>query len=170
LALLLVTAHTLLPYGERSAPDDPKVEAYDEATLRQFFASLTDERHRLYFETLLKVGLREREATTLEWGDFTFGANPTVTIQARKPYLNCRVKTGKGRVVPLERNLALKLSEWPVKNPNRKLVFGTAADKEDSHFFRTAVEGFKRAGLPVPHRPVHRFRYLRHVDYAGGQD
>jgi len=146
---------TLLPYQERPEPDDPPVEAYDDATLRAFFAAQTNERCRLFFELLLKTGVREREATTLEFSDLS----PTkVIIQARKPHLKFRVKTGKGREIPLEKNLALKLAAWRTKNPTTRLVFGTKTDREDTHFFRTAVEAFNRARLEVPRRPLHRFR------------
>ncbi len=148
----------LLPYSERPAPDDPPVEPYEVADLKVFFAALKDERHRLAFEALLKCGLREREMTTLEWPDLSLGATPTLSVQARKPHLNFRTKTGKGRVVPLEKNLALKLADWRVKNPQTKLIFGTKSDKEDTHFFRHATEAFERAGLPVASRPLHRFR------------
>lgn len=164
---------TLLPYSERPAPDDPPVEPYEVADLKKFFAALKDERHRLAFEVLLKVGLREREMTTLEWAtDLNLGTTPTVNVQPRKPHLNFRTKTGKGRIIPLERNLALKLAEWRVKNPQTKLVFGTKSDKEDSHFFRHATEAFERAGLPVPRRPLHRFRdsFGANVSRAGKVD
>jgi integrase len=149
---------TLLSYNERPTPDDETPEPYTEKELKAFFNALTDERHRLFFEVLLKVGPREREATTLEWPDLDLGKEPCVTIQARKPHLKQRVKTGRGRVVPLERNLALKLAAWRAADPTTKLVFGTSSDKEDTHFFRTAIEAFKRAGLPIPRRPLHRFR------------
>ena len=149
----------LLPYGERPSADDGTPEAYSEEDMRRFFATLTHERHRLAFEVLLKVGLREREMTTLEWGDLNMGKEPTVRVQARKPHLKFRVKTGKGRTVPLERNLALKLAEWHVKTPKTHLVFGTSSDLEDSHFWRTARETFERAGIsPLPRRMIHKFR------------
>jgi integrase len=90
----------LLPYGERPAPDDGTPEAYTEEEVKQFFNALSDERHRLFFEFLLKTGVREREATTLEWPDITFGANPTITIQAQKKHLKFRNKVGKSRTVP----------------------------------------------------------------------
>lgn len=148
----------LLPYGERPSPDDSVVEAYEEKQLQQFFAAVNDERHRLAFEFLLKVGTREREMTTLEWTDLSLGANPTVTIQSRKPHLKFRTKTGKGRKIPLEKNLALKLAAWRAANPRTKLVFGTAGNQEDTHFYRHALAAFKRAGMTAPRRPLHRFR------------
>jgi len=149
---------TLLPFNERPTPDDPVVEAYEESDMKKFFAALRDVRKRLAFEVLLKVGLREREMTTLEWTDLTFGANPSVTIQAKKPRLKFRTKTGKGRTIPLEANLALKLADWRRINPYAKLVFGTMNDLEDTHFYRHANETFDAAGLPRFKRPLHRFR------------
>jgi integrase/recombinase XerD len=107
---------------------------------------------------LLKTGVREREATTLEWTDLEFGDKPTVTILARKPHLEFRTKTGKGRTIPLEKNLALKLAAWRMKNPMTKLVFGTKSDKEDSHFYRICVETAKKAGMDPSNFWLHKWR------------
>lgn len=148
---------TLLPYSERPTPDDGTPEAYDEAEVRKFFAALSRERDRLAFEVLLKTGLREREMTTLEWADLNLGANPTVTVQPRKPHLKFRTKTGKGRAVPLERNLALKLAAWKATN-NTRLVFGTISDKEDYHYWRVCKETAKKAGLDPASWWLHKFR------------
>jgi len=149
---------TLLPYGERPAPDEGTPESYSEEEISRFFNALTDERHRLFFEFLLKVGPREREATTLEWTDLKLDKGAKVTIQARKPHLNFRVKTGKGRVVPLERNLVLKLSAWRAANPTTKLVFGTSSDREDSHFYRVCVETAEKAGMKRESFCLHKWR------------
>ncbi len=148
----------LLSYQERPAPDDATPEAYEESEVRVFFAALTRERDRLAFEVLLKVGLREREMSTLEWTDLFLGGTPTVTIQARKPHLKFRTKTGKGRTIPLEKNLALKLAAWRVKNPTTRLVFGTCTDKEDSHYYRTCVEIAERAGMDRKKFWLHKWR------------
>jgi integrase len=113
----------LLPYNERPTPDDGTPEAYRESELSSFFGALTEERDRIAFEFLLKVGTREREMTTLEFPDLDLGCEPTVTIRARKPHLNFRVKTGRGRTIPLEKSLALKLVAWRASNPSKKLVF-----------------------------------------------
>lgn len=148
----------LLPYNERPTPDDGTPEAYTEAEVVRFFAALVEERHTLAFELLLKTGLREREMTTLEWSDLTFGDKPTVTVQTRKPHLNFRSKTGKGRTVPLEKTLALKLEAWKEKNPGRRLVFGTKSDREDSHFYRHCQEAAVRAGLDPKTFWLHKWR------------
>src|SRR4029077_2154468 len=126
---------------------DGTPEAYTEDEARRFFAALEDERDVLVFETLLKTGLRRREMATLEWEDVHLGKGPTVTVQARKPHLKFRSKTGKGRTVPLEKSLALRLAAWKTKNTGRRLVFGTKADKEDRHFYRVCRETAERAGM-----------------------
>lgn len=158
LKFMAIDHKSLLPFNERPTPDDPIVEAYEECDMKKFFAALRDVRKRLAFEVLLKVGLREREMTTLEWTDLKFGNNPTVTIRAKKPHLKFRTKTGKGRTIPLELSLALKLADWRRTNPHTKLVFGTMNDLEDSHFYRHANETFDAAKLPRFKRPLHRFR------------
>lgn len=148
----------LLPYSERPTPDDGTPEAYEEFEMKGFFAALTRERDRLAFEVLLKAGLREREMTTLEWPDLNLGAKPTLTVQPRKPHLKFRTKTGKGRTVPLEKNLALKLAAWRARNPKTRLVFGTKSDKEDSHFYRICVETAEKAGMDPNKFWLHKFR------------
>ncbi len=149
---------SLLPYSERPVPDDGLPEAYGEAEVKKFFAALARERDWLAFELLLKTGLREREMTTLEWSDLNLGDNPTVTVQPRKPHLKFRTKTGKGRTIPLERNLALKLAAWREKNPPTRLVFGTSSDKEDSHFYRVCQDTAKAAGLNPERFWLHKWR------------
>lgn len=148
----------LLPKNERPVPDDGTPEAYTEHEMKKFFASVSDERQCLAFELLLKTGLREREMTTLEWTDLSFGDNPTLVIQARKPHLRFRTKTGKGRTIPLEKTLAEKLQLWRDKNPGKKLVFGTCNDKEDSHFYRHCQKAVKRAELNSEDFWLHKFR------------
>ena len=91
--------NSLLPYNERPSPDDDVPESYSEQEIRAFFAALNEERHRLFFEFMYKVGCREREATTLEWLDLNLGKEPFVRFQVRKPHFEFRIKTGKGRVV-----------------------------------------------------------------------
>jgi integrase len=79
-------------------------------------------------------------------------------VQARKPHLNFRTKTGKGRTVPLEKSLALKLEDWLRKNPKNRLVFGTAAGKEERHFDRICKRAAKNAGLDPDKFWVHKWR------------
>jgi integrase len=148
----------LLPKDERPRPDDGTPEAYEESEMKKFFAALSDERQSLAFELLLKTGLRMREMATLEWGDFHFGGSPAVTVQSRKPHLNFRTKTGKGRTVPLEKNLALKLEFWRDRNIGRKLAFGTDKDREDRHWHRYCRAIAKRAGMDPEKFWVHKFR------------
>jgi len=50
--------------------DDPV--AYSEEEVHGFLAALTNERHRLFFEFLLKSGAREKEASHLEWTDLNW--------------------------------------------------------------------------------------------------
>lgn len=148
----------LLPYNERPTPDDGTPEAYTEEEVRRFFAALEDERDILAFELLLKTGLRLREMATLEWEDLQLGKDPTVTVQARKPHLKFRSKTGKGRTLPLEKILALRLAAWKMKNAGRQLVFGTKANKEDRHFYRVCRDTAERAGMAPDNFWIHKWR------------
>jgi Phage integrase family len=120
----------LLPQSERPAPIEETPEAYTQGEMTKFFFACVNEKDNLFFEFLLKTGPREREATHLEWTDLSLGANPTVKFQTKEGF---RTKTGKSRVVPLERGLADKLTAWREKNPDTKLVFGREGDKVEGH-------------------------------------
>lgn len=137
---------TLLPQGERPRPDDGTPEAYTHSEVVKFLSAITRERDRLAFEFLLKTGAREREMTHACWTDITGGEAPTFKIQ-NHPELGFRTKTGKSRVVPLERGLYERLMIWREKNPTTKLIFGTSGDRPDTHFLETCKETAKRAGL-----------------------
>lgn len=149
---------TLLDKDQRPRPDDGVPEAYTKEEMKKFFSVLSDERQCLAFELLLKTGLRMREMATLEFTDFHFGENPTVTVQPRKPHLNFRTKTGKGRTVPLEKGLALKLKSWRDRNIGKRLVFGTDANAEDRHWHRYCQKAAKKAGMDEKNFWVHKFR------------
>jgi hypothetical protein len=61
--------------------------------------------------------------------------------------LGFRTKTGKSRVVPLERGLYDRLMLWREKNPTTKLIFGTSSDLPDTHYLEVCKETAKRANL-----------------------
>ena len=54
--------------------------------------------------------------------------------------------------------MALKLKAWWEKYPNTKLVFGTASDKEDSHFYRVCQDTARAAGMDPEKFWLHKFR------------
>lgn len=136
----------LLPQHERPRPDDGTPEAYTAEEIVKFLSVIKRERDRLFFEFLLKTGAREKEATYAEWTDITGGPHPTFTIR-NKAHLGFRTKTGKSRVVPLERGMYERLMMWKEKNPGKKLIFGTRSDKPDGHFLETCKLMAYRAGL-----------------------
>jgi integrase len=148
----------LLPYSERPTPEHDDPVAYTEEEVQKFFAACGNERYRLVFEFLLKVGARELEAAHLEWTDIRDdGRTATVKIE-NKRHLNHRTKTRKSRVVPLEHNLADKLAAWHRNNPKTKLVFGTEADKVDWHFLRACKSIARRAGFDESDWWTHKWR------------
>jgi len=149
---------TLLPYSERPTPEHDDPVAYTEEEVEKFFVACGDERYRIVFEFLLKVGARELEAAHLEWTDIRDdGRSATVKIE-NKRHLNHRTKTRKSRVVPLERGLADKLAAWHRKNPGTNLVFGTDSDKVDWHFLRACKSVAKRAGFDPNNFWLHKWR------------
>ena len=129
-------------------------EVYTREEMTKFFFNVANERDALAFEFLLKTGAREREMTHLEWTDLDLGANPTVRFGTKEGF---RTKTGKSRVVPLERELATKLTGWRVKNPSSTLVFGTG-DKVEGHYLRICKAVALRAGMDPSDFWLHKFR------------
>ena len=144
----------LLPQSERPTPVDETPEAYTQDEMTKFFFNIANERDALAFEFLLKTGAREREMTHLGWTNLNLGPSPTIKFQTKEGF---RTKTGKSRVVPLERDLATKLSEWRVKNPTSTLVFGTG-DRVEGHYLRICKVVAKRAGMDPATFWLHKFR------------
>lgn len=145
----------LLPQCERPTPVEETPEAYTVDEWSKFIFVVTDERDALAFEFLLKTGAREREMTYLEWTDLNLGPNPTVKFGTKEGF---RTKTGKSRVVPLERGLAEKLREWRAKNAVSRLVFPTAKGEIESHFLRSMKEYAKESGQHEANFWLHKCR------------
>jgi integrase len=135
---------------------DPDPEAYSEEEVLKFMAALTNDRHRLYFEFLLKTGVREGEASYLEWADITW-ADKIVTIQGDKVMhlvvngkeksVRFRTKTRRSREIPLEAKLLANLQAWRKKNPTSRFPFGTRSDLPDGHMLDVVKSTSYRAGL-----------------------
>ncbi len=83
------------------------------------------------------------------------GPNPTVKFHTKEGF---RTKTGKSRVVPLERSLATKLTEWQAKNQSSRLVFPIAKGEVEGHFLRKMKEYAKKAGLKPTEFRLHKCR------------
>jgi integrase len=143
----------LLPHSERPTPVEETPVAYTQDEMTKFFFNVVDERDALAFEFLLKTGAREREMTELEWSSLNLGATPTVRFGSR----TFRTKTGRVRVVPLEREMATKLAGWRVKNPATRYVFATD-DKIEGHYLRICKAIAKRAGMDEATFWLHKFR------------
>jgi integrase/recombinase XerD len=136
----------LLPKGERPRPHDDDPEAYTLEEMLRFLPAVKRYRDRLFYEFLLKTGARTREGTNARWTDLVGGREPVFRIQNHDE-TKFRTKTGKSRVVPLEKGLYDKLMMWREQNPGTKLIFGTSNDKPDTHFLEVCKETARRAGL-----------------------
>jgi integrase len=145
----------LLPQCERPTPVEETPQAYTMQEWSKFMFVVASERDALAFEFLLKTGAREREMTYLEWTDLDVGTNPTVKFQTKQGF---RTKTGKSRVVPLERGLAEKLAAWHAGNKASRLVFPTAKGEIESHFLRTMKEYAKKSGQDETNFWLHKCR------------
>jgi integrase len=140
--------------------EDP--EAYDEDQIAKFFAACENERDALYFELLLKTGVRELEGAFCEWSDILVrredGEDSIVFNVHNKPELGWKTKTRKSREVPLEKGLYLKLKIWQTKRPDTRFIFGTSSDAVNWHFLRACKATAKRAGLNEADFWLHKFR------------
>jgi integrase len=145
----------LLPQCERPTPVEETPQAYTMQEWSKFMFVVASERDALAFEFLLKTGAREREMTYLEWTDLDLGTNPTVKFQTKQGF---RTKTGKSRVVPLERGLAEKLAAWHAGNKASRLVFPTAKGEIEAHFLRTMKEYAKKSGQDETNFWLHKCR------------
>jgi len=135
---------------------DPDPEAYTEDEVRMFLAAVTNERHALFFECLLKTGMRERECTHLEWSDINF-ADYVVTVQGKKTMtlivggrekeIVFQTKTKRSRDITLESALLQELKSWREKNPKTRFVFGSRRDLPDGHFLEVVKETARKANL-----------------------
>jgi integrase len=147
---------SLMPKEDRPKKEDEDPVAYSPDDLKKFMAALKNERHQLFFEFLLKSGMREKEATHLEWGEIdwhTSNINLTgskeirLVIDGKEKLLKFRTKTGKSRTIPIESALLEKLKAWKKKHPASRFLFGTRTDQPDGHFLETCKQAAKEAGL-----------------------
>ena len=112
----------------------------------------------MFFEFLLKTGVREMEAVFAEWPDIELDNGVWVFHVHNKLELGFRTKTGKSRKIPLEARLHEQLNLWHEMRPRTQFIFGTARDKPNWHFWRTAKETATRAGLNPEDFWLHKFR------------
>ena len=148
----------ILTRDERPEPDDDDPESYTEEEMQKFFLGVDSERDALYFETLLKTGMRELEAAHLEWSDIEVNGDNLKVFIHSKPELDWYTKTRRNRVIPLERSLYMKLMEWKAKRPGTRFIFGTESDRVNWHFLRSCKATAKRAGLDPGAFRLKKFR------------
>jgi len=128
-------------------PKEPKkvVEIYeDESELERLFAN-SSPRNGLLFEVLLKTGLREQEASTLEW--WNLDLKQGVVKVCNKPEINFKIKDCEERSIPIPRALVEKLAAWKAQSGSRRFVFGTKKDTVDGHLLRSLRIEVREAGL-----------------------
>jgi integrase len=138
---------------------DKPPTSYSEDEIKKFFAGLPEERHKLFFRTLLLCGLREREGTHLTWADVNFNTGSITIPEERvtpvdggKPIV-FKCKTKQARTISVSTRLMASLKEWKAKNPGRRFVFGTRTwrnspgDRPDGHMLELVKQVAYRQGL-----------------------
>ncbi|WP_172838118.1 tyrosine-type recombinase/integrase [Terriglobus roseus] len=106
-------------------------EVYEPGELKKFFKSLTVPKDELLFDILLTTGLREQEASHLEWTDIHWSRG-TLKVQS-KPKWGYRIKDAEEREMPLSDDLLKRLKS--MKDGNN-LIFGLKGDVPDGHLLR----------------------------------
>jgi integrase len=169
--------------------EDPLPVAYTKAQYESLMAAITNERHRLYFQTLLMTGMREREGACLRWDnlDLEVGSiridpkqETTVMVRGIEKTVTFKSKNRKPRFVTVPTELLTKLSEWRKKFPDTVFVFGTpcrnmssTGDLPDGHLLDALKRYAYNAGLNCGKCPqcrksggklcgtwkLHRFRH-----------
>ncbi len=145
----------LVPEAERPVPIEEEPEAYTDAELDKFFASIDDHRDRLFFRFLQRTGAREKEATHLEWSNLNLGEKPTVTFRNQGGF---KTKTRKFRTIPLDPEFAAELRAWQHEHGQEKYVFARDDGKVEGHYLRKCKDYAKAAGLDSESFWLHKFR------------
>ena len=134
--------------GKSPKYDKTLPEIYEKEELASFFASLTSEYDRLLFRLLLSTGLREAEASNLEWKDISF-ARRTLQVVS-KSERNHYVKDSEEREVALTDDLIERLQAYRETHKKFCLVFGKRGGEIDAvepHMLRRLRMLVKKAGL-----------------------
>jgi integrase len=169
--------------------EDPLPIAYSKQQYEQFMAAVTNERHKLYFQTLLMTGMREREASHLRWDNLDFEAgniriDPVqvthMMVRGQEKEITFKSKNRKPRFVEVPEELLTQLREWRKKFPDTEFVFGTpkrnvssTGDLPDGHLLDALKRYAFAAGLNCKKCPqcrktggklcgtwkLHRFRH-----------
>lgn len=165
------------------APHKPKYEKklpqiYSVSQMRDFFASLKKDYHRVVYGLALQCGLREQEIMHVKWTNL----NTTDKVLEVRSALEWgfRVKDKEEREIPLPEDLLSLLDSYRKQNTKKILVCGTASDKPNTKLLRTlkrlvynaslncgACDGCKRKECGEWY--LHRFRstYITRLLRAG---
>jgi len=127
---------------------EKEVEIYHSEDLKTLFDSCSGY-NLVVFETLLKTGLRMREAEHLEWPNVDFRVNKVkVREMLDDEYeYDVRIKDRAERSIPLSDDLAVTLKAWKEKRPGSKLVLGTKNDTPNTKMLQMLKRSARNAGL-----------------------
>ncbi|RZU39342.1 tyrosine-type recombinase/integrase [Edaphobacter modestus] len=138
--------------GQKPRYEKTLPEVYEPDQLTKFFASLTEEYDQLLFDVLLQTGLREQEASHVEWIDISV-AHSTLMVRS-KPRWSFAVKDAEEREIPISKQLLDRLTHYrqsrQATHPKHTLIFGrkNGADNiPDGHLLRKLKFLARDAGL-----------------------
>lgn len=156
------TGHDVrLPSNSRPTYTEKTVTTYNTFELTALMDE-ADEYMRLAMTLLLRLGLREREASTAEYSDIISDAHGRVFKVQDKPHLDFKVKDKEQRNVPVADDVYEVLTAW--HKARRKagiksslvLGIGEHGENENGHLLRWLQRVAKRAG--VQDATLHKFR------------
>lgn len=131
------------PKFEKTLP-----EIYEPKELKKFFGSLANTYDSLLFDVLLTTGLREREASHLEWSDIHWSRS-VLKVQS-KPKWEHKIKDAEEREMPLTADLLGRLRLYRHSHTKANLIFGKSGGKldvPDGHLLRRLKGLVRKAGL-----------------------
>jgi integrase len=150
-----------LPSNSRPTYTEKSVTTYNTFELTALMDE-ADEYMRVAVTLMLRLGLREREASTAEYSDIIFDAHSRVFKVQDKPHLNFKVKDKEQRTVPMADDVYDLLTAWHTARRKAgiksKLILGIGnnGDQENGHLLRWLQRVAKRAG--VTDATLHKFR------------
>jgi integrase len=133
LLYLKLDSKTLAPKVPRYEKTTPEI--FEDEEITAFFDSLTHQRDLLMFTIFLQTGVREQEATYLEWTDVSWSTR-TMRLRA-KPQYEFKMKDYEQRELPLSNDLLGQLKAYGEKHRDESPLILHKRKRPDGHMLRS---------------------------------
>jgi integrase len=142
------------------------VNTYSPEVVVKLMEAATDDNRALLWDFLYKTGLRDSEAQMVTRYDIhgLDTAEPMLHVKERDEYGN--IKDAEERKIELHSSLVPQINKWLKDNPQKVLLFGTAADKPDVRMLAALKRVARRAGLNCGHCKGCKGKYNECAEYT----